>query len=108
MEGRFVNADTDWDSVPKCAVAGIMTEIVTPILGLRAKFGEEKRIFLQTMDVKSAFRQVGVAPGGAAAFAYRLEELIVVDLWLQFGWCRSPGWWGVVVVAIEAAHRVTT
>ena len=83
-------------------------EIITRILGLRAKYGTQKRILLQTMDVKSASRQVGVAPDRAAAFAYRLEDLVFVDLRLQFGWRGSPGWWGVVASAIQEAHRSTT
>lgn len=32
------------------------------------------------MDVKSAFRQVDVAPNRAAAFIYRLEDLVFVYL----------------------------
>ena len=43
------------------------------------------------MNVKSAFRQVGVAPYRAAAFTYRLEDLVFVDLRLQIGWRGSPG-----------------
>ena len=50
------------------------------------KFGTQKRILLPKMDVKSAFRQVGVAPDRAGAFAYRLKELVFDDLQLQFGW----------------------
>ena len=42
--------------------------------------GTQKRILLPKMDVKSAFRQVGVAPHRAAAFAYQLEDLVFVDL----------------------------
>ena len=83
-------------------------EVITRILGLRAKYGTQKRILTQKMDVKSAFRQVGVAPDRAAVFAYRLEDLVFVDLQLQFGWRGSPGWWGVVVSAIQEAHRSTT
>ena len=60
------------------------------------------------MDVKSAFRQVGVAPDRAAAFACRLEDLVFVDLRLQFGWRGSPGWRGVVVSAIQEAYWSTT
>lgn len=49
------------------------------ILGLRAKFGSQKRILLQEMDVKSVFQHVGIAPGGTVTFAYRLGDLIFVD-----------------------------
>ena len=60
------------------------------------------------MDVKSAFREVGVAPDRAAAFAYRLQDLVLVDLRLQFGWLGSPGGGGVVASAIQEAQRTTT
>jgi len=59
------------------------------------------------MDVKSALRQVGVAPGLVAAFAYRLEDRIFVHLQLHFGWRGSSGWLFVVASAIQDAHRVT-
>ena len=85
-----------------------MTEIITRIRGLRAKFGTQKRILLQKMDTKSAFREVGVAPDRAAAFDYRLEDLIFIDLRLQLGWNESPGWWVVVASAIQEAKRATT
>ena len=86
----------------------MVTEIMTRILGLQAKFGTKKQILLQRMDVKTAFRQVSVTPDRAAAFAYRLEDLIFFDLRLQFGWRGSPGRWGVVASAIQEAHRSTT
>ena len=73
-------ADIDWQQVPECRLAGVMTEVITRILGLRAKYGTQKRILLQKMDVKSAFRQVGDVPDRPAAFAYRLEDLVFVDL----------------------------
>ena len=43
-EGRSVNADTDWQKVPGCQLAGVMMEVITRILGLRAKYGTQKRI----------------------------------------------------------------
>ena len=43
------------------------------------------------MNAQTAFRQVGVALDRAGAFAYRLEDLVFVDLRLQFGWQGSPG-----------------
>ena len=54
LEGRSVNAGTDWQKIPECRLAGVMTEIMTQILGLRAKFGTQKQILLQRMDVKTA------------------------------------------------------
>ena len=52
-----------------------MLQIVRSILGLRVKFGRKKRIPIQRMDVKSAFRQVGVDPAGAVAFKLSLIHI---------------------------------
>ena len=57
--------------------------------------GTGRRNLLQRIDIKNAFRQVGVAPDRAATFAYRLGDLIFADLSLQFGWRESPGRWGI-------------
>lgn len=77
-EGRSVNADTDWQHVPGRRLARVMTYIITWIVRLRVKSGARKRTLLQTMDVKSAFLRVGVTPDWAAAFAYYLENIIIV------------------------------
>ena len=73
----------------------MLTEIVTQILGLRGNSGHRNGSFFQNIDVKKAFRQVSVAPDREGAFAYRLEDLVFVDLRLQFGWQGSPGRGGV-------------
>ena len=106
--GGSVNATTDWDEIPACALAGVMREVLQRILGLRAKFGGRARILIQKMDVKNAFRQIPVDPDGAAAFGYVLGRYLFVDLRLQFGWRGSPGWWGVVSAAMQHAQRNTT
>ena len=41
-------------------------------------------------------------------FAYVWGDLLVVDLRLQFGWCGSPGWFGLVAGGIEHAQGNTT
>lgn len=56
-----------------------MSEIITRILGLRAKFGTQNRILPHTIDAKSGFQQVRVAPDRAAAFANRLRKLVFLD-----------------------------
>ena len=40
-ESRLVNADTDWQKVPECQLAGVMMEVIIRILGLRAKYGTQ-------------------------------------------------------------------
>ena len=89
-------------------VPGAKTEIISQILGLRAKCVRRKRNLLRNMDVKSAFRQVGVPPDRATAFVYRLEGLVLVNLRPQFGWHRSPLLGGMVASAIQEANRATT
>lgn len=76
--GRSVNVDTKWERVSERRLTGVMTEITTRIQGLRANFCRRKRY-------------VGIAPGGAMAFACQLGDLVFVHLRLQFGWCGNPG-----------------
>lgn len=65
-------------------------------------------LVFQEMDLKGAFRCVAADPARAPAFACMIEEFIVVDLRLQFGWRGSPGWFGLVAGAIEHAQCNTT
>ena len=50
-----------------------------------------RKILIQKMDVKSAFRQVRVDPTGAVNFGHVLGDYLFIDLRLQFGWRASPG-----------------
>lgn len=77
--------------MPGCSLGRILDDVLKRALGLRAKFVVDLRILIQKMDVKSAFRHVGVDPDGASRFAYRLG---------QFGWRKNTGWWGLVAKAI--------
>lgn len=88
-----MNDNTDWRGIPECRLTEIVTENITEILGLWANSTTRERSLLHEMDIKSALRQAGVAPDLAAAFTYRIEDLIFVDFRLQFGWRGSPGWW---------------
>ena len=48
----------------------------TENLRVRVKFGDRARILIQTMDAKSAFRQIPVDPDGASAFGYVLGGIV--------------------------------
>ena len=48
--------------------------------GAADTFGTGKRILMQKIDVKRAFRQVGVDPAGAAIFGYVLAGYLFIDL----------------------------
>lgn len=66
---RSVNEATAWEQVPGYKFGGLVEVILKHIIGLRAKFGVDARILIQMMDVKSAFRQVGMDPDGASRLA---------------------------------------
>lgn len=75
---RSVNASTDWEQVPSCGLDEILNVALKRILELRAKFAVGARILIQTMEVKSVFRQVGVGPDCASCFAYSLRYFLFV------------------------------
>ena len=45
-----MNAMTDWEEIPECALAGVMREVFQRVLGLRAKFGDRARILIQNNE----------------------------------------------------------
>ena len=102
-DGKAVNATTAFEEVPECTMATVLGSLIQRFVGLRTQF-PTAHIVWQKSDLKSAFRQVPVSPGGAQAFAYVFGEFLVVDLRLQFGWRGSPGWFGLVAGAIEHAQ----
>ena len=63
---------------------------------------------LQKMDVKDAFRRLHVAWEKAPTFAYMVNDLIVVDFRLPFGWRNSPGWWALHASAVRHADCNTS
>ena len=60
------------------------------------------------IDVKEAFRQIAVDPLHTAKFGYIFGEYAVVDLFLQFGWRSSPGYWDLVASTLEHAYNQTS
>ena len=62
-----------------------MTEIITLFHRIMGNVWDTEANPSSHMDVKSEFRLVGGAPDRAAAFAYRLKNLIFVDIRSQFG-----------------------
>ena len=75
-----MNQTTYWDQIPECHLADVVLQLVRRIWGLRDKSWRERRILIQTMDVTSAFRPVGVDPAGAVNFGHVLGDCLFVDL----------------------------
>ena len=82
--------------------------VLLRVLFLRQLHGPTARIALCRVDVKDAYRQVLVDLVGAPGFGYAVGEYVVVDLRLQFGWRKSPGFWGLMASALEHSHTHST
>ena len=85
-----------------------MGQLIQRVLGLRGKFGTGtcRRILIQKLDVKSAFRQVGADPTGAANLGYGRRGHFFYPLAATVRVEREPRvWWGVIASAIQQAQR---
>lgn len=66
--GRSVNADTDWEKVPECRLAAVITEIITQILNDGRCVGHR--------SVYSGYRE---KRGGGGGSSVEQEDSGVVD-----------------------------
>ena len=102
-----LNRDTLTQDIPRCLCGEALPKLLAEIVRLRIKY-PLKRILISKADVSDAFRNVRVAPEQANKFCYVLDDLIVADLRLTFGWAGSPGFWGLLSSAAEHAHCNTS
>ena len=63
---------------------------------------------LSKMGVKDAFRQVAAEWDGCTKFGYVFGDFVAVDRRLVFGWRNSPGFYCLLVGAIDHAHSSTS
>lgn len=101
-----LNAETDIKTVPPCLCAEALPKFLSELVSLRKKC-PTKRLLMATTDVNDAFRNVRVDADKAQKFGYVVDELIVIDFRLPFGWAGSPGNFGVMASAAEHAHCQT-
>ena len=90
-----VNGDTEVYAAPPCELGHAFGDV--RILYLRQRHGVVARVMLCRIDVQAAFRQIPGAPLHAR-FGYVFDEYAVVNLFLQFGWRTSPGYWDLILV----------
>ena len=102
-----LNWDTLTQDIPRCLCGEALPKLLAETVRLRIKY-PLKRILISKADVSDAFRNVRVAPEQANKFCYVLDDLIVADLRLTFGWAGSPGFWGLLSSAAEHAHCNTS
>lgn len=69
----------------------VLIAFLQQILGLKDRFRVGARIPIQTMNVKSTFRQVGMDPDSASRCAYGVRLFLFVHFLLQFGWRGGQG-----------------
>jgi hypothetical protein len=97
-----VNATTDFDDAPPCGCGKVLAALLLRIWQLRQKW-PTKRIMISKMDVTAAFRQLRLNTDGVL-IGYVYEDLVIIDLRLQFRWRSSPGWWELVNTALMWSH----
>ena len=85
-----------------------MHAILRRICALREAVGPDVPIYTSKMDVKDAFRRLHVAWEKAPTFAYMVNDMIVVEFRLPFGWRNSPGWWALHASAVRHAYCNTS
>ena len=102
-----LNRDTISEEVPPCLCGKALPALLNLLTDLRIRF-PNRRILLAKADVTEAFRNVRVAPDQAHNFCYMVDDVLVADFRLTFGWAGSPGHWGVMSEAAAHSHRNTT
>jgi hypothetical protein len=102
-DGNSVNKSTDFEQAPEVACGKMFGSVVTRVWENRhLRPGDE--VLLSKMDVKGAFRQLPSNLDGIL-FGYMYKEHVVIDLPLQFGWRKAPGWWSTYGSALVWSLR---
>ena len=102
-----LNRDTISEEVPPCLCGEALPALLNVLTDLQIRF-PNRRILLAKADVTEAFRNVRVAPDQAQIFCYMVDDILVADFRLTFGWAGSPGHWGVISETAAHSHRNTT
>ena len=102
-----LNRDTLTEEVAKCLCGDALPALLNALKDLRTRF-PHLRILLAKADVTDAFRNVRIAPHQAQNFCYVVDDDLVSDFILTFGWAASPGYGDLMAAAVEHTHRNTT
>ena len=101
-----LNRVTQTEDVPEGLCGDALPSLLT-LTDLRLRF-PHLPILLAKADVPDAFRNVRVSPHQTQNFCYVVDDVLVADFSLNFGWAVSPGYWGLMASAAEHAHLRTT
>ena len=94
------------EEVPKCLCGQALPTLRQALADLRIRL-PQRRISLAKADVTDSFRNARVTLHQAKNFRYMVDDVLVLDFRLTFGWAASPGYWGLMASAAEHAHRNT-
>ena len=102
-----LNRDTVSEEVPPCLCGETLPALLNVLIDLQIRF-PSRRILLAKANVTEAFRNVRVALDQTQKFCYMVDDVLVADFWLTFGWAVSQVHWGVMSEAATHSHRNTT
>ena len=89
-EKRSLKRDTVSEEVPPCLCVEALPTLLIVLTDLRIRF-PNLRILLAKADVTDAFRNVRVAPDQAQNVCCMVDDGLVANFRLTFGWASSPG-----------------
>ena len=89
-------------------IGHVFGDVCRWILYLRQRHGAVTPVMWCRIDAKDALHHIMVGPLHASKNGHVLGEYAVVDLFLQFGWRSSPGYWDLVAWSLEHAHNQTS
>ena len=89
-ENGGLNRDTLTEKVPKCLCGDALSALLKALRDLRIRF-PHLRILLAKENVTDAFRNVRIAPHQAQNFCYVVDDVLVSDFRLIFGWGGIAG-----------------
>ena len=101
-----VNDLTDPSEVPDCDIGHIFIDFLSRVYQLRLRY-RSAHIVLAKVDVTDAFRHVRLDPRLAPMFSYTWGGVVVIELFLMFGWLGAPGHFLRWMKAIGALMQAT-
>ena len=94
---------TRTEEVPKWLCGQALQTLLQALTDLPIRF-PQRRFLLAKAHVTDAFRNVRVPPHRAQNFCYIVDDVLVLDFRLTFGWAASCGYSGLMTSAAEHAN----
>jgi hypothetical protein len=105
-EWSSINSRTNTEYAPRNSDGKSFERTARQVCAIRDA-EPEAVIALTKVDAGNAFRQIKADTNGPL-FGFVIFGLVIVDLFLQFGWTSSPAWWeafGRTLMWVQNAHK---